>query len=174
MTLEEIKEIEEFYQKFNSHRYEIQILEGVMKEMTWETLSDEEKLEQRKKALLMKSVHKEMHSDLIILYEESVIELSVLIMKFLKDISFKIFGLAKMSDEEFLLFRLKNMLYFELYIINKKIKLQYSGHILFEDIMEPLFKEIENTVYYKQYQLDDLRETFKFVWELYSKKPYKE
>lgn len=176
MTLDEIKEIENFYLsrniKFNSHNYEMQILEGMKKEISWSTLSDREKLEERKKALLIKSVHKDFHPDLMILYEESVIELSELIMKFLDNISFKIFGLEKMSDDEFFLFRLKNMLYFELYIIHKKIKLQFSGHILFEDIMEPLFKEIENTVYYEQYQLEVLRETFKFVWELYLKKPY--
>ncbi|MEP6805554.1 MAG: hypothetical protein ABI892_13585, partial [Flavobacterium sp.] len=146
----------------------------ISKDITWSTLSDQEKLEERKKALLIKSVHKDLHSDLIISYEQSVIDLSILIMKFLDDISFKIFASVKISDEEFLLFRLKNMLYFELYIIHKKIKLQYSGHILFEDIMEPLFKEIESKVYYEQYQLEILREKFKLVWELYLKQPYKQ
>lgn len=178
MTLDEIKEIEELYflknSRFDSRNYEIQILEGISKDITWSTLSDQEKLEERKKALLIKSVHKDLHSDLIISYEQSVIDLSILIMKFLDDISFKIFASVKISDEEFLLFRLKNMLYFELYIIHKKIKLQYSGHILFEDIMEPLFKEIESKVYYEQYQLEILREKFKLVWELYLKQPYKQ
>ncbi|MCP2027365.1 hypothetical protein L1276_002522 [Flavobacterium sp. HSC-32F16] len=176
MTFEEIEEIKEFYlsrdNKIKPHSSEIQILEGFMKDINWSTLSDQEKLEQRKKALLIKSVHKELHSNLIILYEESVIELTILIMKFLDDISFKVFDMEKMSDEKFLLFRLKNMLYFELYVIHKKIKLQYSGHVLYEYIMEPIFKEIENTVYYNQYQLQLLREKFELVCELFLKRPY--
>ncbi|MBE8723505.1 hypothetical protein [Flavobacterium hungaricum] len=178
MTLNEIKEIQEFYLSrkdcFDSRDYEMQILEGFWKEINWSALSDDEKLEFRKTELRKKHVYKELYSDLVVLYEETVIELIVLLMQFFEDISSVVFDKENMSDEEFVLFRLKNMLYFELLTVQRKMKLKFSGHILYEDIMEPIFDEIEKTPYYEQYELENLRKTYKFVCELFLKRPYEE
>ncbi|WP_417942147.1 hypothetical protein [Flavobacterium sp. RS13.1] len=174
--IRQIEEIKEYYlfrdEKNRSFSSEIQIFDGLMERIEWSTLSDHEKIERRKKALFIKSVHKDLYSDLIILYEESVIELSILVMSFLDDVSFVIFDKEKMSDQEFSLFRLKNMLSFELYCIHHKIKLEYSGHVLFDYVTEPIFKDLENTVYYEKYQLKTLREKFLIVCELFLKRPY--
>ncbi|MDP5201073.1 hypothetical protein [Flavobacterium sp. DG2-3] len=174
--IKQIDEIKEYYlskdDKSSSFSYEIQIFDGLIERIKWSTLFDQEKLERRKKSLLIKSVHKDLHSDLIILYEQSVIELSVLIMRFLDDVGFVIFNMGEMSDQEFLLFRLKNMLSFELYSIHHKIKLEHSGHVLFDYVMEPIFKDLEKTVYYEKFQLETLGEKLELVCQLFLKRPY--
>lgn len=177
MKLDEIKKIEELYllksYSFKSEQYEIQIIEGFGKEIQWSLLSDKEKLEVRKKDLMKKYVFKELYSDSIILYEEAIIELVKLIMKFLDDVSLIVFDCENMSEEEFILFRLKNMLYIELYSINKRSKLQFSGHVLFEEIVEPIFIYVQSTTFYLDYELEKLRETYKRVSDLFKKEPYK-
>ncbi|MCC9064161.1 hypothetical protein [Flavobacterium piscisymbiosum] len=177
MKVDEIKKIEELYllksNSFNSHKYEIKLIEGLKKDVEWLSLSDKEKLELRKIEMRKKHALKEIYSDLIILYEESVIELVELVMKFLNEINVVAFNSENMSEEEFLLFRLKNMLYIELFAVNKRPKLQYSGHVLFEEVVEPIFSELENTTFYVQYKLQDLKDTYKNVSDLYKKDPYK-
>ncbi|KQB40395.1 hypothetical protein [Flavobacterium aquidurense] len=66
------------------------------------------------------------------------------------------------------------MLYIELYAINKRPKLQYSGHVLFEEIIEPIFLEIENTSFYIEYELEKIKEAYRLVSDLHKKEPYKE
>lgn len=172
MRLEEIEKIEELYLLKNSQTPEIQIIEDYRKDVYWLSLLDNEKLEIRKKDLMKKHVFKELYSDSIILYEESVIELIKLIMKFLDDLSLVVFN-KNMSDEEFLLFRLKNILYIELFAVNKRLNLKDCGHIAFERVIEPIFIEIECTTFYVQYKLQDLRDTYKSVSDLYKQDPYK-
>nr|WP_315238664.1 hypothetical protein [uncultured Flavobacterium sp.] len=173
MRLEEIEKIEELYLLKNSHRYEIQLIEGLKKDLYWASLSDKEKLELRTKELMKKYVFKEIYSDLMISYEESVIDLVKLIMKFLDEINLIVFDFQNMSEDEFILFRLKNMMCVELYAVNKREKLQYSGHVLFEEVVQPIFVEIERTEFYIQYSLEDLRDTYKRVSDLYGEEPYK-
>lgn len=175
-NINKIEELKEFYlsqdKKINSFNYEIQLFNGLIDTLEWSTLSDPEKLEKRKKDFRIKSAYKELYPDIVVIYEGAVIELTELIMKFLNDVSPKVFDMQKMSNEEFAFFRLKNMLSFELYIIHSKIKLQHSGHVLYDEIMEPIFKEIENTVYDEQYQLKPLKQKFKEVCDLFLERPY--
>lgn len=177
MTLNEIKKIEELYllksDSFKSEQYEIQIIEGFGKEIQWSLLSDSEKFEVRKRELRKRHAFKELYSDSIILYEESVVTLIDLIMSFLGGVNDVVFNNDEMSEEEFLLFRLKNMLYIELYAVNKRLKLKYAGHVLFEEVVEPIFIEIENTRFYAEYKLEKIKETYKFVSDLHKKDPYK-
>jgi hypothetical protein len=173
MKLDELEKIEELYFLKNSQRSEIQLIEGIKKDLYWVSFSNEEKLELRTRELMKKYVFKELYSDLMISYEESVIELVKIIMKFLDDINLFVFDYQDMSEEEFILFRLKNMLYIELYSINKREKLQYSGHVLFEEIVEPILIELENTKFYLYFELEKLREKYKHVSDLYKKEPYK-
>jgi hypothetical protein len=172
MKLDEIMKIEELYLLKNSHRSEMQLIEGVKKDLHWASLSDKEKLELRTKELMKKNVFKEIYSDLLISYEESVIDLVKLIMKFLDNINLIVFDFQNMSDEECILYRLKCMLHVELYSVNKREKLQYSGHVLFEDVVEPIFIELKATKYYEQYNLENIKEQYKIVIRLYEKKPY--
>lgn len=173
MRLEEIEKIEELYLLKNSNRYEIQLIEGIKKDLYWASFSDKEKLELRTRELMKKYVFKVLYSDLMISYEESVIYLVKLIMKFLEDVNLIVFDFQNMSEEEFILFRLKNMLYIELYSVNKREKLQYSGHVLFEEVVEPIFIEIQSTTFYLDYELEKLREMYKRVSDLFKKEPYK-
>lgn len=140
--------------------------------MHWLSFMDKEKLDLRMRELWKKKAFKELYTDSIILYEESVIELVKLIMKFLDDVSSVVFN-KDISEEEFVLFRLKNMLYIELYAVNKRLKLQYSGHIAFERVVEPIFIELESTTLYIQYKLENVREMYKCVSDLHKKEPYK-
>jgi|GEM_PF-4821357 len=173
MNLDEIIKIEDLYLLKNTHRYEIQLIEGLKKDVHWISLSDTEKLELRTKELTKKYIFKEAYSDLIILYEESIVKLNKLIIEFLDEVSLVVFNHENTSGEEFVLFRLKNMMYIELFALNKRLNLKYSGHVLFEEVVEPIFNELENTTYYVQYKLQDLRDTYKSVSDLYKKDPYK-
>lgn len=173
MKLDEIIKIEDLYLLKNAHRYEIQLIEGLKKDVYWISLSDREKLELRTKELTKKYIFKGAYSELIILYEESIIKLNKLIIEFLDEVSSVVFNNENTSEEEFVLFRLKNMIYIELFALNKRLNLKYSGHVLFEEVVEPIFRELENTTFYVQYKLQDLRDTYKRVSDLYKKDPYK-
>lgn len=179
MTVEELKKIEELYaledRSFKPRRSEIQIIEDFRKRRNWETASDQEKLEIRNKELMLKHVYKQLYSDLVTSYEESVIELTKLIIKFLEEVSLVVFDHQNISEEDFILFRLKNMLYIELFALNKHLKLKfYTGHILFETTTEPILIEIEKTSFYTQYKLQDLKNAFENVRDILKKEPYKE
>lgn len=173
MNLDEIIKIEDLYLLKNAHRYEIQLIEGFKKDVHWVSLSDVEKLELRTKELTKKYIFKETYSELIILYEESIVKLNKLIIEFLDEVSLVVFNHENTSEEDFVLFRLKNMIYIELFALNKRLNLKYSGHVLFEEVVEPIFNELEDTTFYVQYKLKDLRDAYKSVSDLYKKDPYR-
>ncbi|MBS7233035.1 hypothetical protein KHA90_18595 [Flavobacterium psychroterrae] len=58
MKLDEIIKIEDLYLLKNTHRYEIQLIEGLKKDVHWILLSDTEKLELRTKELTKKYIFK--------------------------------------------------------------------------------------------------------------------
>ncbi len=72
-----------------------------------------------------------------------------------------------------MLFRLKNMMYIELFALNKRLNLKYSGHVLFEEVVEAILIEIKSTTFYLDCELEKLRETYNRVSDLYKKDPYK-
>jgi hypothetical protein len=154
-------------------KYELAILQGTKNDIAWDALSDEQKMEFRKGDL----VHKEKieASDLILKYERTVIDLGYEILYFLKETESKFDDLstvAVLSLPELVLFRLRNMLYCELYSINKYRKLQYGGHVLFEEIVEPIFVELESHSLYSNYNLFVIKDRYKTMIDLYKCKPY--
>ena len=155
---------------------ELSLIQGVKKDITWSGLSHEEKLRLREKELKYASLHfKESTPQIIFDYENALLELGLLIIDFLKKTDFFPLDekqLLEMSPEELTLFRIRNMLYCELYSINKHQKLEFGGHVLFNEVVEPLFKALESSPLYEKFNLDSIATSYQKVMELYSKKPY--
>jgi hypothetical protein len=176
---EEIELIDKIYRspEFQPNtlgRYEVAVLQGVKNEIAWDALSDEQKMEFRMGDL----VHKQKieASDLVLKYERAVVDLGYEILYFLRETDSKFNDLANVaviSQQDIVLFRLRNMLYCELYSINKYRKLQYGGHVLFEEIIEPIFVELESHSMHLDYNLVVMKDKYRTMMDLYNREPYK-
>jgi hypothetical protein len=156
-------------------KYETSILQGIKRDIEWNNLTDLEKLEYRRGDLVHKKKVSTIFPDSVLVYEESVIQLSYQILDFLKkteeyfsDLS----TLVRSTASEIALFRLRNMLYCELYAINKHKNLENGGHVLYTEVVEPIFIELMPTDFYKTLDLQKLKETYETVVNLFEKKPY--
>jgi hypothetical protein len=159
----------------NLGKYELSILQGVKRDIAWSNLTDSEKLEYRKRDLVHKEKVKAIISDAVISYEEAVIELGYLILNFLEATNIRfpdLNGLPTKSKEEITLFRLRTMLYCELYSINKHRNLENGGHVLYAEVIDPILVELETSKAYQEYDLPKIRDVYKRVTALYNSKPY--
>ncbi len=155
--------------------YEISLLQGFTRDVNWGKLSDLQKIEYRKGALVHKQKVKEIVSDLEFDYEKSVIELGYLLIDFLKTTESLYSDLSEINKKtkvEISLFRLRNLLYCELYAINKHMKLENGGHVPFDLVIDPVLKELAGSVFFKEYKLHKIKDLYRKVVNLYNQKPY--
>lgn len=156
-------------------KYEISLLQGFKRDIDWDKLSNLQKIEYRKGMLVHKQKVKEIVSDLELDYEESIVELGYLLIDFLKTTESlypNLNEINKKSKVEISLFRLRNLLYCELYAINKHMKLENGGHIPFDLVIDPILKELEESVFFKEYKLHEIKGLYRKVVKLYNQKPY--
>lgn len=177
--LTNISDIEELYDKFSlkesNHRYELQLLESLKKRIFFESLTDLEKVDFRLRELQKKKIFKDIYSELEVKYESRVIDLSKAIISFLNETEEDLFHYKKeksFTNIELAFIRLNTMCKIELIGLNKHIYLKNGGHVLYYEIIEPLFMELENSDYFQKYNLDTLKNIYKDVQDLYNKKPY--
>ena len=157
-------------------RLEIALIEGVKHDILWQRLSNDAKIEKRKKEINYAKTHfKESTSKKVLEYEQKVVRLGSLIQELLEKMEFLgefDYQAIDKSSGQATLFRLRNILYCELYSINKHRKLEFSGHVPFEEVVEPLIKELASTEYYSEFKLEALADVYRETIDLYEQKPY--
>ena len=156
-------------------KYELILLQGVKNDIAWVNLDDEQKLAFRKADLIHKRKLSGIFSDLVLQYEDAVVELGLEILNFLKQTKTRFSNLEEipfMPKAEIAIFRLRNMLYCELYSINKHKKLEQGGHVLYTEVIEPIIHEVENQILHPTYDLSSIKELYKAVVDLYGQNPY--
>ncbi len=175
----DVSKLEELYEKASlkasNHRNELQLIYGIKKYLFFDSLTDAEKIDFRIRNLHMKLAFRQIYSELEIRYEELVVKLSKILLDFIQKntedlINYE--GDKELSSERLAIIRLRTMLSLELMSLNRHLNLANGGHVLFKDIVEPIFIELENTEYYKLNNLEDIKTTYREVQELHDKKPY--
>lgn len=167
-------DLENFYENEISDVYnELNCIKTIYEIEKWQSISLEDKLKQRHSYIeTKKKLNQNTESNLELDYEICVIDLLNLIANFIKEISLEV-KLNDLSSSEMLLFRLKNILYCELYAINRHKKIRKIGHIPYEGVVEPIFNKLKNTNFYTQYKLEIIRKSYQEMINLYRKNPYK-
>jgi len=163
------------FQSTSLGKYELAILQGIKNDLNWDALTDEQKLEYRRADLVHKKKVAATLSDLILRYEESVIELSYEILNFIRETETKFSDLSllpSMPQIDIVLFRLRNMLYCELYAVNKHRKLEHAGHVLYHEVIAPLLFELADQISLPQYNIVSIKEKYEAMIVLYSRNPY--
>lgn len=61
--------------------------------------------------------------------------------------------ILKMNDSMIHLFRLHTLLYCELYAIHEFADIRKIKHVLFSNLIDPIFDALKDTAYFKQYNL---------------------
>lgn len=172
-------EIESLYEKFSlensNNRYELQLMSSMKRLLFFNSLDDIEKMSFRRRELEKKIKFREVYSDLEINYENQVLYLTNAIINFLNNTKEDLFEFDPKKEftfKEFIFVRFCTILKIELIALNKHMKLEHGGHVLFKELVEPLFVELESTEYYEKYNLVNLRDIYRKVQELYDKNPY--
>jgi hypothetical protein len=183
MNTIDLNVIDRLYHSINFPReilgkYESSVIQGFKNEMDWTKLSDTEKLNFREQEIDYAKVHfKNITPEIVFSYEENVIELGREIINFLEattNLFEKVDELAYKNKELLTLFRLRNLLFCELYAINKHRKLKFGGHVLLEEIVEIVFDELKTSEFYEYHKLETIRNKYKLVLDIYERKPYNE
>ena len=133
-----------------NHRYELQLVSGIKKQLFFETLSDVEKLCFRKRELELKKAYREIYSDLVIAYEENVLVLTSLILKVLDNCKCDFLSFSfddKIASDDLNFARLCTILKIELICLNRHMKLENGGHVLFDAIAKPVFDDLKESFF---------------------------
>ena len=142
----------------------------------WESLSLLARMESRKGMLVHFKKCKEAYPEKLIPYTELVIKFGSLIIDFLENVE-QLFldknDIIKMSKEDINLYRLHAYLYCELYSINKERNLKDIKHTLNKLVITPVFEELEQTNYFKKYNLGEIQLINEKVRELHQQNPFK-
>ncbi|WP_121965952.1 hypothetical protein [Myroides sp. N17-2] len=129
----------------------------------WDVMNDEDKVKKRIELLIYYKMHfnsteREIKERK---YEESVINLSKLIIKFLNK-------LDKCSNE---IHRIGVMLYCELQSLNNNYSYRIINHVPFS-ILEDLKGKLTNLDEFNNHMLDELFSCYKEMYKLFLQKPY--
>lgn len=174
------KDIIDFYASqeiIGSNSAEFRLLEGIYKLQTWNKLSDQEKLESRRRDVnwyKVKFPKEDYHK--LTSYEDAMINLLELIIAFLgsTDSMFHRFTeTAEHAENDTLLFRLRNMLACEKEAALRLPQAKNNGHVPFEVVL-PLFRQLEDSGHYLKYGLHKLKLAFENCWNLHLAGPYDE
>ena len=91
--------LKELYRKFSledqNHKYELKLIEGVQKNIFFDSLTDLEKVDFRIRELKIKQAFKDIYSESIIAYEKLIIELTIAIINFLNITTGDLFQIEK-------------------------------------------------------------------------------
>lgn len=143
---------------------ESSFIKGLLLLRDWDTLSDEDKINKRKERLKYYKKHFNLTEGEIRMrnYEESVVNLSELIILFLKN------SFDECSSE---FDRIKVMLYCELFNLNKNYSYRIINHIPFFVLLE-LKGKLTNLEEFNKYELDILFSCYQEMYKLFLQKPY--
>ncbi len=146
------------------------VLEALYSREIWDKLSDNEKVSKSRSRLESYKVHS-LKSNKVIEYEETVIKIAELILFFYNETESRYKDLKEIGGVHLYLFRIRNLLYCELKVINRNISLRVINHVLLE-IIEPLINNVSESNEYKEYRLDEFVFEYKKMFQLLEQKPY--
>lgn len=170
--MDNLKNVIEIYKKESISPNEIMFIEMIDKYKSWELMTDEEKLQDKKQSNLINI--KFDGFSLEIEYEKQIIVFLEKVLFFIKSINEqkKKFEYLSLNKEDRILFRIYYLLYSEkellLYVRSSR---GAKVHIPLETF-EDLVNQIKFTPLYEKYRLKRLFEDYSLLLELFSKNPY--
>lgn len=170
--MDNLKNVIEIYKKENINHDEIMFIEMIDKYKSWQLMSDEEKL-QDKKQLNLINIKFDGFS-LEIEYEKQIIVFLEKVLLFLRSINEQeIFSkYFSLNEEDKILFRIYYLLYSEKeLLLHTRSSRGTKVHIPLKTF-EDLINQIKFTSLYQKYNLKRLFEDYSLLLGLFSEKPY--
>jgi|GEM_PF-3955379 len=170
--MDNLKNVLEIYKKENIDIDEIMFIEMIDKYKSWQLMTDEEKLQDKKQSNLINI--KFDGFSLEIVYEKQIIIFLEKVLFFLRNIDEQGFFCEYLSlnEENKILFRIYYLLYSEKeLLLHTRSSRGTKVHIPIKTF-EGLINQIKFTSLYEKYNLKNLFEDYSILLRLFSEKPY--